>query len=62
MTTDTKDTDKKRIAQTIAYYLQQGETPYSAREMAMDQLDWEESQREENRWRGSNDSEPLHSY
>ena len=75
MTTSTKDSDKKRIAQAMAYYIAQGETPFAAREAAMDQIDWafaareaamdqidwEDSQGEENRWKGPNDTlENLH--
>ena len=62
MTTSTKDSDKKRIAQAMAYYIAQGETPFAARESAMDQIDWEDSQGEENRWEGSNDSLPILPY
>ena len=61
MTTSTKDSDKKRIAQAMAYYIAQGEPPFAARESAMDQIDWEDSQGEENRWKGPNDTlENLH--
>ena len=43
----------------MAYYIAQGETPFSARELAMDQIDWEDSQGEGNRWKGSNDTLPI---
>ena len=45
----------------MAYYIAQGEPPFAARESAMDQIDWEDSQGEENRWKGPNDTlENLH--
>ena len=46
----------------MAYYIEQGETPFAARELAQDQIDWEDSQAEEDHWKGPNDSLPLYSY
>jgi hypothetical protein len=62
MTTNPESSSKARIAQAMAYYIGRGETPFAARELAQDQIDWEDSQAEENHWKGPNDSLPLHSY
>jgi hypothetical protein len=58
----TIDSDEKRIEQATAYYMAKGETHFSARELALDQVDWEDYQNEECRWKGPDDSLPLHSY
>lgn len=52
-------TYQERLSEAYAYWLEQGETPSMALEIAREQIDWEDKDDE---WRGSNDSLPLHSY
>ena len=62
MTTSTKDSDSKRIKQALDYHLAKGETLNDARELALEQIAWEDSQGDDGRWMGPNDSSPVHSY
>ena len=55
-------TDNKRIKQALDYYLAKGETLNDARELALEQIAWEDSQGDDGRWMGPNDSSPGHSY
>lgn len=52
-------TYQERLSEAYAYWLEKGETPRMALEIARDQIDWEDN---DDDWRGPNDSLPLHSY
>jgi hypothetical protein len=60
----TMKTYQERFAAAYDYWIAQDAPPSAARDLARDQIDFEDEQAvgERNSWKGSNDSLPLHSY
>lgn len=55
-------TYKQRFEAALDYWLSQNTPLTEAIELAHDQIMWEDSESDENQWKGPNDSQPLHSF
>jgi len=58
----TKKTYQERFAAAYDYWIAQDAPPSAARDLAHDQIDFEDEQSKSSRPCGTNDSLPLHSY